>query len=128
MHSRCRSWWTRDRCRLFLVGCLLSVVSSGDVMAIACSTSVKCGSTLEAALETIAKLGIPKVDLLTIGKWAHVNVVDFANDVDGTIARTDELMKRHGLTPVAMNTGTSVQLHDRGDAASAQRRREVGAF
>jgi sugar phosphate isomerase/epimerase len=97
-------------------------------MAIACSTSVKCGSSLEAALETIAKLGIAKVDLLTIGKWAHVNVVDFANDVDGTIARVDGLTKRHGLTPVAMNTGTSVQLHDRSDAANAQRRREVAAF
>jgi sugar phosphate isomerase/epimerase len=97
-------------------------------MAIACSTSIKCGSPLETALSEIQRLGIPKVDLLTIGTWAHVNVIDFAADVDGTIDRVEALVRRHGLTPVAMNTGTSVPLHDRSPEAGARRRAEVAAF
>lgn len=97
-------------------------------MPIACSTSIKCNSPLEAALAEVARLGFSNVDVLTIGTWAHVNVANFTSDPEGTIAAVGKLAQQHGLRPVALNTGTTVQLHDRSPQANETRRREVDLF
>ncbi len=51
-------------------------------MAIACSTSVRCGRLLEEALTDIQKLGFGKIDILTIDGWVHVNTTDLADCVE----------------------------------------------
>lgn len=95
---------------------------------IACSTSIRCNSPLDAALAEVAQLRFANVDVLTIGTWAHVNINHLADDTEPTVARVESLLAQHRLKPVAMNTGTSVQLHDRSDAAKERRGREIDAL
>jgi sugar phosphate isomerase/epimerase len=94
-------------------------------MAIAISTSVKCGTPLEQAAPVIAGLGIREIDLLVIDGWVHVNTRDLADDFEGTLARVDGLISGNRLRPIALNTGVSAQLHHRGEEVEAQRRREI---
>ncbi|AZN38260.1 sugar phosphate isomerase/epimerase family protein [Paenibacillus albus] len=97
-------------------------------MTIACSTSIRCGSSLHVALQTVAELGFHAVDLLAIDGWVHVNPSDLASDWEGTLSRLDEQLTAHGLVPLALNTGTGPQLHDRSNAACARRQAEIAAL
>ncbi len=97
-------------------------------MGIACSTAVCSKEPLDTALATIAGLGFEKIDLLTIDGWAHVNTRDLADDWDPTLERVDRLLCDHGLSPIALNTGVSPQLHDRSEEANARRTSEVDAL
>ena len=65
-------------------------------MAIACSTSVFCRSTLEDALKGVQRLGFSEIDLLLIDGWVHVNTTDLVKDYDGTRARVDALLAQYG--------------------------------
>lgn len=94
-------------------------------MTIACSTAVRCNSPLERALADIAGAGFHTVDLLTIDGWAHVNTTDLADHWEPTVERLDGLLQQHGLTPIALNTGVSGQLHQRSEDFNARRRREI---
>lgn len=90
-------------------------------MAVSVSSAIGCGSSLEKALSMVAATGATGVDLLTIGSWAHVNPADLAADYTGVASRLDGLLKAAGLSLLALNTGTTVQLHDRsGDANTAR--------
>jgi sugar phosphate isomerase/epimerase len=95
---------------------------------IACSTSVRCGSSLETALADIANAGFKKVDILTIDGWVHVNSSDLADNWDETVGKVDGLLAQHGLTPIALNTGVGPQLHDRSPEANGKRVRETAAL
>ncbi|REE57440.1 sugar phosphate isomerase/epimerase [Paenibacillus taihuensis] len=97
-------------------------------MTIACSTSVRCGSSLDAALRTVAELGFRSVDLLAIDGWVHVNPSDLVSDWEGTVSRLDDRLSAYGLVPLALNTGTGPQLHDRSEAACELRRAEIAAL
>ncbi len=97
-------------------------------MGIACSTAVCSKEPLDTALATIAGLGFEKIDHLTIDGWAHVNTQDLADDWDPTFERVDRLLCDHGLSPIALNTGVSPQLHDRSAKAIARRTSEVDAL
>jgi sugar phosphate isomerase/epimerase len=97
-------------------------------MAVACSTSIRSGSSLEKALADIASIGIPQVDLLAIDGWVHIHPSDLVRDFDGTVAKVDSFLKQYGLTPIALNTGVGPQLHDRSDAANERRMRETDAL
>lgn len=94
-------------------------------MAIACSTAVRCNASLEKALADIAAAGFDTIDLLAIDGWVHVNPTDLADRFDETLARVNGLLKQHRLMPIALNTGTSPQLHHRSPEVNAQRMREV---
>ncbi|MBZ0296234.1 MAG: sugar phosphate isomerase/epimerase [Anaerolineae bacterium] len=96
-------------------------------MSIACSTSVGTRSTLADTLADIARIGIPCVDLLVIDGWVHVHSRDLVADFDATIAPVDALLKQHQLTPIAINSGVSPQLHQRSPDINAQRRDEIQA-
>jgi sugar phosphate isomerase/epimerase len=97
-------------------------------MSIACSTSIRCGSSLEDALATISKLGLEKIDILTIDGWVHVDTQELADNWGSAIARVDGLLKQYGLTPIATNSGVSPQLHHRSEEINAQRLKEIEAL
>jgi len=97
-------------------------------MAIACSTSIRCGSSLDVALKTIHDLGFKQIDLLTIGAWAHVNPRNLADHYDQTAKPIDSLLEKYGLTMLASNTGTTMQLWDRSPQAVTDRKRELQAL
>jgi len=94
-------------------------------MTIACSTSVRCNSSLEKALADIAAAGFEAIDLLAIDGWVHVSTTDLANRFEETLAHVDGLLSQHRLAPVALNTGVSPQLHQRSAEVNTQREREV---
>ena len=97
-------------------------------MAVSVSSAIGCGSPLGRALDTVAATGAKRLDLLTIGAWAHVNPADLARDYAGTVAQLDTLLSRAGLSLLALNTGTTVQLHDRSDAANNARAAQTEAL
>jgi sugar phosphate isomerase/epimerase len=97
-------------------------------MTIACSTAVRCNSSLERALADIAGAGFRSIDLLTIDGWAHVNTSDLAERWQPTLERLDGLLRQHHLTPIALNTGVSAQLHQRSEAINDRRRHEIDAL
>jgi sugar phosphate isomerase/epimerase len=97
-------------------------------MAVACSTSIRSGASLEEALTAIASIGIPKVDLLTIDGWVHVHPSDLVRDFEGMVTQVDVLLKQYGVTPIALNTAVGPQLHDRSDEANERRSRETEAL
>lgn len=96
-------------------------------MSIACSTSVGTHATLAETLANIASIGIPYVDLLVIDGWVHIHSRDLAADFDATVAPVAALLKEHALTPIAINSGVSPQLHHRSPEINAQRRDEIQA-
>jgi sugar phosphate isomerase/epimerase len=97
-------------------------------MSIACSTAVRSQEPLAEALATIEKLGFDKVDVLAIDGWAHVNTQDLADDWEPTLNRVDRLLSEHHLTPIALNTGVSPQLHHRAPEINARRKCELDAL
>lgn len=97
-------------------------------MAIACSTSVYCRSSLEDALRGIRGMGFEMIDLLVIDGWVHVNTTDLVSDYEGTLARVDGLLQAYELRPIALNSGVSPLLHDRTAEGCAQREAEVEAL
>ena len=88
-------------------------------MAVACSTSVFCRSTLEEALQGVHELGFREVDLLLIDGWVHVDTTDLVKDYAGTLARVDRALKEYDLVPIAVNSGISPLLHDRSEEGCA---------
>ncbi|HEX8835176.1 MAG TPA: sugar phosphate isomerase/epimerase [Abditibacteriaceae bacterium] len=97
-------------------------------MAIACSTSVACNSSLDKALETVHNLGFRNVDILTIDGWAHVNTQDLADDFVSTRARVEALLQQCQLTPIATNSGVSTKMHLRSPEINQRRRDETLAL
>lgn len=97
-------------------------------MAVACSTSYRCGSPLEKALADISGMGFRHVDLLTIDGWAHVNTQDLADKWEPTITNLDALLKKYQLKPIATNSGVSQQLHHRTPEKNARRIEETQAL
>ncbi|MFO7167522.1 MAG: sugar phosphate isomerase/epimerase [Chloroflexota bacterium] len=97
-------------------------------MMIACSTAVRCASPLDTALSDIAAAGFRHIDLLAIDGWVHVHTRDLAADFEGTAGHVEGLLRRHALTPIALNTGVGPQLHDRSAEASERRARETAAL
>lgn len=94
-------------------------------MVIACSTSVRCRSPLEKALADIRKAGFAQIDLLMIDGWVHVNTQDLADRYEETVAGVDALLDAYSLTPIAVNSGVSQQLHDRSESSNRRRREEI---
>lgn len=97
-------------------------------MAIACSTSLRSGSSLEEAIRSVSQLGFAKVDLLAIDGWVHIHPSELVSDWDAAAARLDRMLSNGGLAPIALNTGTGAQLHDRSLAANLGRRQQMMAI
>jgi len=97
-------------------------------MAILCSTSIRCGSPIDDALRAIRELGFSDIDLLAIDGWAHVHPSELAASWEETTGRLHRLLAENGLVPLAFNTGTGPQLHDRSDSANQQRREQIAAL
>jgi sugar phosphate isomerase/epimerase len=97
-------------------------------MAIACSTSLRCGSTLEDALATISRLGFKYVDLLTIDGWCHLHTQALADDFAAAVAPVDALFERYHLKPLATNSGVSGELFRRSDVLNARRQQEINGL
>lgn len=97
-------------------------------MTIAISTSVRCNSTLERALEDIEKAGFQLIDLLAIDGWVHVHTRDLVSQYDETVNRLDSLLCQYPLKPIILNTGVAAQLHHRSDETNIQRRFEIDAL
>ncbi len=95
---------------------------------IACSTSIACAYPLEKACADIASLGLRLTDILTIEGWAHVNPSDLADRWDETVERVDGVLKKHNLTPVALNSMTGPKMHERSEEANARRHAETEAL
>jgi len=94
---------------------------------IACSTSTRCNTPLEEGLGAIAAAGFKRVDILSIDGWAHVHTSELTTEAGLTAAvrRAETLLGRHGLIPIATNSGVGPQLHDRSPDAIARRRAET---
>lgn len=90
-------------------------------MAVAISSAIGCASPLQRALSLVASAGAGYVDVLMIGAWAHVNPAELVADFAGVAGRLDRLLSGLGLKLLALNTGTTVQLHDRSEAANIAR-------
>lgn len=60
---------------------------------------------LEQALERIARLGIPFVELAVHEGWAHLSPSQVADDVQGAVTRVKEALAQAGVAPVALNVG-----------------------
>ena len=97
-------------------------------MAVLCSTSIRCGDTLESALSTIAGMGIKDVDVLGIGNWCHVLPADLVRDFEGTAGNASRLLEKYGLTMRSMNVGTNQQLWDRKPESNEMREKEIDAL
>ncbi|MBP3964731.1 sugar phosphate isomerase/epimerase family protein [Paenibacillus lignilyticus] len=97
---------------------------------IACSTSVRCGSTFEEALASISSAGFRYVDILTIDGWVHVHTSKLATEQDlaEQINRSKQLLAQYSLQPVATNSGVSPQLHDRSPEAVSRRKAETAGL
>jgi sugar phosphate isomerase/epimerase len=94
-------------------------------MAIACSTSA-FKMPLDDALARVAGLGFSCVDLIAIPSWGHVSAPDLVSDWDAEAGRVEALVRKHGLTPVAMNAAFT-HPHQRNDAINAERLAQVEA-
>lgn len=97
-------------------------------MAIACSTSIRCNSSLENALSDIKRMGFHNIDLLAIDGWVHVHTRDLVRQYDRVVTDLDNLLGKYGLKPIALNTGVSAQLHHRSEVINSQRLEEVAAL
>ena len=60
---------------------------------------------LETALERIARLGIPYVDLAFHENWAHVNPSYVADNFDAALERVASALSRARIVPVSFNAG-----------------------
>jgi sugar phosphate isomerase/epimerase len=76
----------------------------------------------------VRQTGCPHADLLTIGTWAHVNPADLASDYGKHLTRLQTAFASRGLSAIALNTGTTVQLHDRKPESNLARDRETEAL
>lgn len=97
-------------------------------MTIACSTSIRSGSSLEEALRSVSALGFTHVDLLAIDGWVHIHPSDLVRDWEATADRLRRLLSDHSLVPIALNTGTGPQLHDRSAPANSRRTEQIKAI
>jgi sugar phosphate isomerase/epimerase len=95
-------------------------------MAIACSTSA-FKTSLDDALGQVAGLGFQHVDLIAIPSWGHVIPADLVADWEIAAQQVEELLKKHGLTPVAMNLAVT-HPHQRDDELNAARLAQVEAI
>ncbi len=96
-------------------------------MTIACSTSVRCGHSLESALRAISEAGFRAIDLLAIDKWVHVHTSELASDYETNAQRLASMFQHYGVYPAYLNVGTGGQLHDRSSSRIEARRRELKA-
>lgn len=97
-------------------------------MAVAVSSAIGCRSPLQRAMAMVAATGARCVDVLMIGTWAHINPAELAMDYAAVATRLGRLLSGLGLKLSALNTGTTVQLHDRSEAANIARQLETEAL
>lgn len=97
-------------------------------MAVAISTAIGCNSSLQVALDRVVQAGGGGADVLAIGAWAHVNPAVLAGDFVATLAGLRAELAARKLAAVTLNTGTTVQLHDRGEESKRQRAVETAAL
>ena len=76
-------------------------------MNLACSTIGFTQQPLAEALSRIEALGFEDVDLLLMENWAHLNPSQIAEDPQQHAEQINELLHRHHLKPIGINTGTS---------------------
>lgn len=57
-----------------------------------------------------------------------MNTRDMVHDLTGTIVRAEQLFRQYNVTPLAINSGVSPQLHDRSPNTNEQRLREIRAL
>lgn len=96
-------------------------------MAIACSTSA-FKVTLDGALAEIASLGFSHVDLICIPGWNHIVPAELAADWDTLAAEVAGLVRKHGLTPVALNCAFPNPYQRDDEEVNGRRLREVEAI
>lgn len=108
----------------------MSDTRTSAINLVGCSTSVRCGATLEEAMAAIAAAGFRYVDILAIDGWVHIHTSALVSEegLEAEIDRTRELLRRYGLVPVAANCGVSPQLHDRSEAAVRSRKAETAGL
>ncbi|MBB3128440.1 sugar phosphate isomerase/epimerase [Paenibacillus rhizosphaerae] len=94
---------------------------------IACSTSTRCNSPLDEGLSAISAAGFSRIDILAIDGWAHVHTRELVTPegLGEAVRRTETLMKRYSLTPIAVNSGVGPQLYDRSPEAVVRRKAET---
>lgn len=80
------------------------------------STSA-CKGSLDHALGRLKSIGFQEVDLIVIESWGLVSLNRLVEDFDAEADRVEELLLKHGLKAVSVNTAF-VTLHDRTDAAA----------
>ena len=97
-------------------------------MAILCSTSIRCGSSLEEALKAIRQLEFEGIDLLAIDGWVHVNTRDLVENFDNMIKYLDSMFGKYEIKPIALNCGIGAQLHHRNTEVNLQRIKEIEAL
>lgn len=97
-------------------------------MAVACSTAVRCNSTLQKAVADISAAGFTTIDLLAIDGWVHVHTRDLADQYEQTRQHLDDLLQQHGLHLLALNTGVAAELHHRSPQVNARRKAEIGGL
>lgn len=96
-------------------------------MAIACSTSAWKGS-LGEALEQITLLGFEYVDLIAIKGWNHIVPEELAADFKRLAGQAQQLLQRHRLKPVALNTAVAAPYQRNDITVNEQRLREAEAL
>jgi len=97
-------------------------------MAIACSTTIGCNSSLEDTLAVIKALGFSSVDVLLIENWVHLNPSQLAAQFDASQVWLSGLLAQYELTPIAINTGVTAPLYQRSEALNGKRLRETEAL
>jgi len=97
-------------------------------MAIACSTTIGCSSSLEETLATIKSLGFSCVDVLLIENWVHLNPSRLAAEFEANQAWLSGLLAQFALIPVAINTGVSAPLYLRSAEVNEKRMLETEAL
>lgn len=61
--------------------------------------------SLEQALERVARLGIPFVELAVHEGWAHLCPSEVAADLSAAVARVQAALAQTGVVPIALNVG-----------------------
>ncbi len=88
-------------------------------MIIACSTSA-FKSNLDDALGQIKSMGFKHVDLIAIPGWNQIDLDKLTREYDAYSCEIESLLKKHELTPVAMNMAVG-NLYQRNDEENTKR-------
>lgn len=97
-------------------------------MRVAVSTAIGCDATLEVALDRVAQIGCPLVDVLTIDGWVHVSPSKLVDNFEEHTSWCEAQLSQRGLIAIATNSGLGVQLHDRSPESMSPRRERTDAL